>query len=179
MFWQYQLFIYDVFYLCNMNTAYLISGSNVGDRLQNLNSALRLIEERAGSIKERSEIYATAAWGNVNQPDFLNQALHIETSLGAIELLDILLTIEERLGRVRNTVKWAERTIDIDILFYNNDIIDIAHLKVPHPFMQERKFVLVPLSEIAASYVHPKLKKSILQLLSECSDDLETARLDS
>lgn len=178
-FWQSQLFIYDVFYLCTMNTAYLILGSNVGDRRKNLDSAAQLIEELAGNIKKRSKIYVTAAWGNTNQPDFLNQALLIETPLEAMKLLKTLLTIEQRLGRVRNTLKWAERTIDIDILFYNNDIIDIADLKIPHPFMQERKFVLIPLSEIAASYVHPKLKKSILQLLSECSDNLETAKLDS
>ncbi|MFY9307629.1 MAG: 2-amino-4-hydroxy-6-hydroxymethyldihydropteridine diphosphokinase [Bacteroidia bacterium] len=161
-----------------MNTAYLILGSNVGDRFQNLNTATQLINESAGNIRKKSEIYVTAAWGNTGQPDFLNQALLIETPLPASELLSALLTIEQMLGRVRNSVKWAERTIDIDILFYNNDIIDDAQLKVPHPFIQERKFVLVPLSEIAASFVHPKLKKSISQMLSECTDDLETAKLE-
>lgn len=97
-FWESRLFIYDVFYLCTMNTAYLILGSNIGDKRQNLNNAMRLIEEHAGSIERVSEIYVTAAWGNTNQPDFLNQALLIETPLGAIELLETLLRIEQRLG---------------------------------------------------------------------------------
>ncbi len=173
------IFVIDVFYLCAMNTAYLILGSNLGDKGDNLNQAATLISEKAGTIKKKSEIYVTAAWGNTNQPDFLNQAFLIETHLSAPELLDTLLMIEQELGRVRNTTKWAERTIDIDILFYNSDIIDSTNLKVPHPFMQERMFVLVPLAEIASSFVHPKLKKNVGQMLSDCTDSLETAKFSS
>lgn len=173
------IFVNDVFYLCAMNTAYLILGSNLGDKINNLSRATTLISERAGNIIKRSEVYVTAAWGNTNQPDFVNQALAIETSLGAPELLDTLLSIEQSLGRVRTTKKWSERTMDIDILFYNNDIINSENLKVPHPYLQERMFVLVPLAEIAASFVHPELNKRIGQLLADCKDSLETAKHNS
>lgn len=173
------IFVNDVFYLCAMNTAYLILGSNLGDRIKNLHKAAELISISAGKIKKESEIYVTAAWGNTSQPDFLNQALSIETHLTASELLDTLLLIEQELGRVRNATKWAERTIDIDILFFNNDIINSVNLTVPHPFMQERMFVLVPLAEIAETFVHPQLKKNVKQLLSDCTDNLEIAKFSS
>ncbi len=159
-----------------MNTVYLILGCNIGDKFKNLERVVEVISEKAGIIIKKSNIYETAAWGNVNQPDFLNQALCIETPFSATDLLKILLSIEQSLGRTRNEQKWMERTMDIDILFYNNAIIDSIDLKVPHPYLHLRKFVLVPMAEIAANFVHPVLKKNITTLLEDSSDDLRITK---
>jgi len=160
-----------------MNIAYLILGGNKGNRLQNLQNAIHLIAEEAGKITEESDIFATGAWGNTNQPDFLNQALCLQTPLTAANLLIKLISIEQKLGRERNEQRWMERTIDIDILFYNNDIIDMPDLKIPHPFIQERKFVLTPMAQLAPLLVHPIYNKSIKTLLSECQDKLEVTKM--
>lgn len=160
-----------------MNTAYLLLGGNLGNRKQNLQKALLLIEKRAGGCTKKSMIYLTKAWGNELQPDFYNQAVCIETSLKPKELLACLLKIEEALGRQRNGDKWQARTIDIDILFYNDARIDDPELKIPHPFIQERRFVLLPMNEIAENFFHPVLKKNIQQLLNECKDPLEVEKL--
>jgi 2-amino-4-hydroxy-6-hydroxymethyldihydropteridine diphosphokinase len=156
-----------------MNTCYLLLGGNLGDKEQTLKQAIVLLEQKLGSTAKKSNIFITAAWGNKNQPEFYNQAIAINTVLSPIDLLTEILKAEEQLGRTRNNDKWQERVIDIDILFYNDDIIDLPELKIPHPFIQERKFVLVPMNEIAGNYVHPKLKKTISTLLLECKDELE------
>lgn len=156
-----------------MNTAYLILGGNKGNTLENIEQAVQLIAEKAGVIKSKSDVFVTAAWGNTNQPDFLNQVLCLQTPLSAIDLLNITISIEQQLGRVRDQQKWAERTMDIDILFYNDDIINTSDLTIPHPLLQERKFVLVPMAQLAPMLVHPIIKKNIETLLSECSDKLE------
>lgn len=160
-----------------MNRACLILGSNKGDTLKNLNEAKTLIETYAGNIALTSSVYQTSAWGNTDQPDFLNQAVCINTVLSPEKLLEVLLNIEQQLGRIRSEQKWEERTMDIDILFYNDEIIDQPNLKVPHPYMQERKFVLVPLSEILPQYIHPVLNKKINLLLEECEDVLNVEEL--
>ncbi|MCW3103883.1 MAG: 2-amino-4-hydroxy-6-hydroxymethyldihydropteridine pyrophosphokinae [Bacteroidetes bacterium] len=153
-----------------MNQAYLILGGNIGNRLENLERTRKLIAEQAGAVVKASGIFVTAPWGNTEQPDFYNQALLVETELSAPALLEQLLSIEAAAGRIRDERKWAERTMDIDILFYNNDIISIPKLSIPHPHIAARRFVLAPLAAIAPDYIHPVLNKSIATLLSECSD---------
>lgn len=159
-----------------MNNVYLLTGGNIGDRLQNLEEACELIEKKAGKVITRSSIYETAAWGMTDQASFLNQVLCITTPLAAEELLQELLAIELKLGR-RRTEKMGPRTIDIDILFYGNEVISSSELEVPHPRMASRRFVLTPLDEIAAHFVHPVLHKTIHELLQECPDELEVKRL--
>ena len=132
---------------------------------------MQLITVNAGSPAEKSDIFLTVAWGNTNQPDFFNQALCLQTSLSAFDLLKELLSIEQILGRARSHEKLTERTMDIDILFYNNDIIDTPGLKIPHPYIQERKFVLAPMAQLAPDLIHPVLKKNMKKLLSECLDE--------
>lgn len=160
-----------------MNRAYLILGSNIGDRLLYLSQAEQWIEEKAGVIIRKSDVFKTAAWGNTEQDDFYNQALCIETQLSAHRLLYTLLSIEKLLGRDRGEGKWMPRTIDIDILFYNREVIDTTDLQIPHPYLQERNFVLAPLQQIAADFTHPVSKKSVSELLSECMDMLPTTKL--
>jgi 2-amino-4-hydroxy-6-hydroxymethyldihydropteridine diphosphokinase len=153
-------------------TAYLLLGSNEGDRQQWLSDAVRHIEASCGKVISSSSVYTTAAWGLEEQPDFLNMAIAIKTELSAPDLLEEILAVEKLLGRER-TVKWGQRTIDIDILFFGNDIIDLPELKVPHPFIQDRRFALAPMNEIAPDLAHPVFNKSIAQLLAECPDQLE------
>ena len=156
-----------------MNTAYLMLGGNKGDKLQNLQQALLLLEKKVGTITKRSDIFVTAAWGNTDQPDFFNQAICMETALSPQDLLNNIISIEESLGRIRSHEKWMERTMDIDILFYNDEIIDTEHLKIPHPFIHQRKFVLIPMEQLSPALIHPIIKKNIKTLLSECADTLE------
>jgi 2-amino-4-hydroxy-6-hydroxymethyldihydropteridine diphosphokinase len=155
----------------SMNQAYLLIGGNLGNREQNLARARKEIETRAGLIIEASALYQTAAWGKTDQPDFLNQVLKIETSLDAGGLIDQLLSAELAMGRHRNE-KYGPRTIDMDILFFNDDIIDNKTLQVPHPRLQERRFALIPLAEIAGGKIHPVLGSSINELLANCPDKL-------
>ncbi len=154
-----------------MNDVYLLTGGNVGDRLNNLQQAYKLIEKQVGQLLKKSSVYETAAWGLRNQNSFLNQVLLAATSLPAEKLLQTLLHIEQELGRKR-LEKMGPRTIDIDILFYNNEIISSPRLTVPHPQIANRRFVLIPLNEIASGFVHPVLKKTINQLLEMCPDEL-------
>ena len=156
--------------------AYLLLGSNVGDRLHHLKTALNLISENISPIINRSAVYETMPWGNEKQPSFLNQGLEISTSLTARQLMRKVLKIEEEMGRVRKE-KLGPRIIDIDILLFENEIHDLRFLKIPHPEMHNRRFVLVPLAEIDPALQHPVLKKTIAELLEECPDNLEVKKI--
>ena len=159
-----------------MNTAYLLIGGNLGNRKENFLKAISFINEECGTLTRSSSIYETDAWGNTDQPSFLNQVLSIETPLNAKQLMRKILKIEKIMGRVRKE-KMGPRVIDIDILFFENEIHDLRFLKIPHPEIQNRRFVLVPLAEIDSGLQHPVLKKSIAQLLEECPDNLEVKKI--
>jgi len=160
-----------------MNKAYLLIGGNLGNREENLSKAVDLINEQCGNITKTSSLYETAAWGVTEQPLFLNQALEISTSLNAKQLMRKALAIEKTMGRVRKE-KFGPRIIDIDILFYENEVHDLSFLKIPHPELQNRRFVLVPLAEINSEFQHPVLKKTVAQLLEECPDNLEVKKIN-
>lgn len=160
-----------------MNTAYLLLGSNLKNPEQQLFSARNLIAAEMGEILKTSSLYTTAAWGNTDQPDFLNQVIVVNTYFSAETLMETILKIEKNMGRIR-TQKNAPREIDIDILFFNNDIINLPELIIPHPLLQERKFVLIPLSEIAPNYKHPILLKTTQELLEICTDSLDVQKKD-
>ena len=153
-----------------MNTVYIQLGSNIGERESFIAKSMEQIEENIGEIITESSIFETIPWGYENQDNFLNSVIKIKTTFDAFKVLKKSQEIENTLGRKRIS-KWRKRTIDIDILFYNNEIINTTKLIIPHPLIQQRKFVLVPLSEIAPNYIHPILKKSISTLLSECKDN--------
>ena len=154
-----------------MNKAYLLLGGNIGDRLTNLEKAKELLDKQGGKIIKHSSVYETASWGNTDQPDFLNQVLLIETKLTAEQIMEQILFIENKMGRVRSE-KNASRLIDIDILFFNEDIIKTKSIIIPHPQIQNRNFVLYPLNELSPKLQHPVLKKTIHELLLQCNDAL-------
>ena len=160
----------------SMNISYLLIGGNQGDRLDRLATAREYISSAGGHIRKASALYETAAWGKIDQPDFLNQALEVATGLEAPEWLSTLLGIERKMGRRRDE-KYGPRIIDIDILFFNNSIIHLPQLTIPHPEIQNRRFALVPLEEIAPLLIHPELKSTIRELLAECTDPLAVKQL--
>jgi len=161
-----------------MNIVYLLTGGNVGNRQQYLENAALLIETACGKITRRSAIYETAAWGKTDQAAFLNQALELSTLLDPGELMKALLLIEQKTGRERSE-KYGPRTIDIDILLFNSAIVRSVLVTIPHPQMANRRFVLVPLNEIAAGYMHPVLKKTVSQLLAICPDTLPVKKFST
>ncbi len=146
-------------------------GGNMGNRLAYIGKAQMLLSQQVGKIIKCSSLYETAAWGNTDQPHFLNQAVILKTPLTPKMLLDKCLEIEKQLGR-RREIKWGPRSIDIDILLYNNIIKTTEVLQIPHPHMQDRRFVLQPLAEIAPTYMHPVFKTTLTTLLSCCADPL-------
>ena len=155
--------------------SYLLIGGNLGNREAQLQIAKHWIEEKVGDILEESSVYETAAWGITDQPDFLNQVVLVETELSPIELLNAVQWIELKMGRVRLR-HWGERIMDIDILLYGDQIIDEAHLQIPHPGIPDRNFVLAPLIEIAPKFIHPIFQKSIESLSLACTDLLEVKK---
>jgi len=159
-----------------MINVFLLLGSNLGNRELFLQKAINLIEQEIAPVIKRSAIYVTQSWGKTDEPDYLNQVIEIQTALNAQHVLDKVLAIEIVLGRQRQ-VKWGSRTIDIDILFYGDKVINQPGLVVPHPELHKRRFTLVPLAQIAPKFVHPVLKKDISQLKNELIDDLIIKKL--
>lgn len=160
-----------------MTKAYLLLGSNLGNRISNINNAIDLISLRTGKITAKSSIYDTEPWGVVvtgNEDSvpmsFLNMVLQLETEVDSVTLLKELLEIELLLGRQRTDVKNESRTIDIDILFFGDQIIETTELEIPHKRLHKRKFVLVPMAEIDPLFIHPVFNLSISQLLEVCED---------
>ena len=145
------------------HTAYVALGSNLGDKEANLRKALELLEERGVEVVKTSSFICTEPYGVTDQPQFLNGVCEVRTSLVPLALLHTLLEIEQEMGRVRLR-HWGERNIDLDLLLYEDVVMDTPELKLPHPDMQNRDFVLLPLAEIAPELVHPILQKSIEEL---------------
>lgn len=159
-----------------MNVAYLITGGNIGDRKKNLATAAHFIQTEIGNIERLSQIYETEPWGNTDQEPFYNQVLVVETALDAPGVMQKILLIEAKMGRVR-TFRNAARIIDIDILFFNNDIVNEQNLTIPHPEIANRRFVLQPLNELAPGLVHPLYAQTIHELLRICTDPLKASPL--
>jgi 2-amino-4-hydroxy-6-hydroxymethyldihydropteridine diphosphokinase len=156
------------------NKAYLLIGGNLGDRIGNLFLAIEAISHTCGKVTEQSQVYETAAWGKTDQPDFLNQLLLIETILSPEELLQSVLEIETKLGRKRE-LRFGARTIDIDILYYADLIIESPELVIPHPRIAERLFTLVPLMELAPDLIDPRSGCTIAGMLHNCNDTLSVS----
>ncbi len=154
-----------------MNKVFLLLGANLGNPATQLAKALEKIESVVGKIEACSSLYESEAWGVTDQPGFLNQVALVSTSLSPLDVLNKIQAIEDNLGRVRIS-KWGARVIDIDILYFNHDCIQHERLIVPHPYLPDRRFVLVPLSEIAPSFTHPKLGITTVDLLAKCEDNL-------
>jgi len=148
----------------------------MGQREDQLSYAAKLIEERCGSIIDRSSIFETAAWGKTNQENFLNQALVLETTLNPRDLLNEILYIENLMGRDR-VEKYGPRIIDIDIIFFNHQKIKENGLVIPHPEMSRRRFVLEPLNEVIPAYIHPVFFKTVKELLQQCDDTLPVKKI--
>lgn len=154
-----------------MHAVYLVLGSNLGDRMGYLEKALLAIENQVGEVLQRSSVYRTASWGRTELPEYLNQVLQVQTALAPQDLLRHLQQIEAELKRTREE-KWGSRTIDIDILFYDSDQVSEPNLIIPHPLLQERRFVLEPLMELAPTLVHPVLGQTVGELYSHLQDTL-------
>jgi 2-amino-4-hydroxy-6-hydroxymethyldihydropteridine diphosphokinase len=151
---------------------FLLLGSNMGNRMAVLREARALLSAQAGNIIKQSDYYESEPWGFGATTWFINQALHIETRLSPAQLLQAIQQIEQQLGRIRTTPPgtYTSRPIDIDILFYNYDVIHTPALTIPHPLLHQRRFALLPLCDIAPHHVHPLLHKTTTALLQQCND---------
>ncbi|HLD53733.1 MAG TPA: 2-amino-4-hydroxy-6-hydroxymethyldihydropteridine diphosphokinase [Sediminibacterium sp.] len=158
-----------------MHLAYLLIGSNLGDKATYLKNASSYIQQQCGQIVKQSSYYETEPWGFTEQPSFLNQAICIQTELAPAQLMHTLLQIESEMGRTR-TIKMGPRTIDLDILQIDQETIDTPLLQLPHPAMHLRRFALIPMVEIAPTLKHPHFNKTMTQLLTECEDQTDVQK---
>lgn len=156
-----------------MARTFLCLGSNLGDSRRHLEAAIELIRQEVGEIVAQSALYQTEPWGFSSENLFINQVIEVETSCSLFRLFRLIQDIERRLGRTKNnaTATYSDRIIDIDILAYNDSVINTLELCVPHPQMEKRRFVLEPLCDIAPTWIHPVLLKSARKLLEECPDN--------
>jgi 2-amino-4-hydroxy-6-hydroxymethyldihydropteridine diphosphokinase len=159
-----------------MLIVFLLLGSNLGDRHAYLEQAIGFIEKEIAPVTTFSSVFETQAWGKTDTPDYLNQVITLESGLSAQTILQKILAIEKKMGRTREE-KWGSRTIDIDILFYGQEIINFHNLIIPHAELHKRRFTLEPLAELAPEFIHPVLKKSILALKNELNDNLIVKKL--
>lgn len=153
-----------------LHTTYLCLGTNLGNKKINLNLTIKHIVKCCGTLTGKSSVYVSSAWGYESENEFYNQCLKIETHFTPDELIDRLLSIEEDMGRVRESQTYKDRMMDIDVLFYDDLIIQSEKLIVPHPRIEERQFVLAPMNELAPKLIHPQTKKTMSVLLEECKD---------
>lgn len=160
-----------------MNGIYLLLGSNMGNRLEYLKEAEQQLIRQGIQVMDESSIYETEPWGKENQDWFLNVILQVECSQGPLELLETILSVEKSLGRIRKE-KWGERCIDIDILYYHDEILETDQITVPHPGIPDRKFALIPLSEMCPLETHPTLNQNQMELLAACTDELDCRLTD-
>lgn len=156
-----------------MSKVFLLLGGNQGDRLQLIEEANQHIAQEVGKITHKSSIYESEAWGFEAEQSFFNQVIIVETNKAPQEVLDQVLDIETILGRRRSGTGYSSRTMDIDVLFYDQEEINTATLIVPHPRLHLRRFTLAPLVEIASEFQHPTFNKSLSTLLLECKDQGE------
>ncbi len=152
------------------HSVYLCIGGNEGDREANLEETLDFLDFNFGDLMKTSSVYESEAWGMENAEPFLNQVVRIESELTPEGILQEIAELEEYYGRERKTGKYLPREMDVDILFYDTEIIETEKLQVPHPRLHLRRFVLEPLNEIASGFIHPTLKKTVAELLKECED---------
>lgn len=150
-------------------TAFISLGGNLGNTREIFEQTYPLIEKKIGPILQKSSLYQTAAWGMTDQADFLNQVIEIETAENPAEILTNLLAIELHFGRIRD-VRWGPRSLDLDLLLFGNEQVNSPQLTLPHPRIQDRKFILIPLVEIAPYTLHPILGKSVKELLALTTD---------
>jgi 2-amino-4-hydroxy-6-hydroxymethyldihydropteridine diphosphokinase len=155
---------------------YILLGTNLGNKKLNLSNAIAKLNVNRINSKRTSSLYKTAAWGNTNQDYFLNQVLEVDTNIDPLELLEICLRVEKEMGRIRNK-KWESRVIDIDVLFYNDLILESNELTIPHKHLHQRLFTLQPLAELNPTLMHPVLNKTIAELLKNCEDHLPVEKL--
>ena len=160
-----------------MSMLFLLLGGNMGDKQAVFSLAGKMAEARVGKLVNKSAIYETEPWGFDSKDLFWNQVLQLETTLAPDEVLKETQKIEHELGRTRHDKQYSSRIIDLDLLFYDGLIVNTDNLQIPHPRIGERRFVLIPLAEIAPEFVHPKAQKSVSTLLAECPDRLLVKRL--
>ncbi|QIA07136.1 2-amino-4-hydroxy-6-hydroxymethyldihydropteridine diphosphokinase [Draconibacterium halophilum] len=153
-----------------MNKVFLGIGGNIGDKRQNFIHVLNLIEIKLGKIIQKSSVYETPPWGFRSEDAFWNQVLIIETKLEAEELLWRIREIETDFGRERGNERYSSREMDIDILYFNDDFLESKDLIIPHPRIHERRFVLIPLVEIAPEMKHPLRRLTSIEMLENCLD---------